>query len=201
MSTHPPSDLEKVREQCRALVSRRSLVSAGAAVVPIPGLDMGTDVAILMQLLPVINQKFGLTPEQLNELSPDTEKMLLVSGASMGMGLIGKALTPDRIVKILLNMGAKRVATKSMAKFVPVIGSGISAGVSYYLLRKVGYAHIEECYRLARQLQDQSSPDAADASAVAAVQIDDQPGADDDTHKTDKPQRSLFFRKRTSQDT
>lgn len=120
---------------------------------------MGTDVAILLQLLPVINQKFGLTPELINQLSPDTEKMVLLSGASMGMGLIGKALTPDRIIRLLLNMGAKRIATKSMTKFVPVIGSGISAGISYYLLRKVGNAHIEECYELARQLQANGNTD------------------------------------------
>ena len=72
----------------------------------------------------------------------------------MGMGLIGKTLTPERVIRLLLNMGAKRIATKSMTKFVPVIGSGISAGISYYLLRKVGNAHIEECYQLAHQLQE-----------------------------------------------
>lgn len=144
--------LDAIRADCRALVTRRSLMSAGAAVVPVPGLDMGTDVAILMQLLPQINQKFGLGPEHLAELSPEGEKMLLLSGASMGLGLIGRALTPERVLKLLINMGAKRVATKSMAKFVPLVGSGISAGVSYYLLRKVGYAHIEECYQLASRL-------------------------------------------------
>lgn len=151
-STHR-IDLKTVRTQCRTLVSRRSLVSASAAVIPIPGVDMGTDVALLMQLLPVINKRFGLSPELINQLSPDTEKMVILSGASMGMGLIGKALTPERLMRLLLNMGARRIATKSMTKFVPVIGSGISAGISYYLLRKVGNAHIEECYQLARQLQ------------------------------------------------
>lgn len=159
MPSTQPIDLSVIRTQCRSLVSRRSLVSASAAVIPIPGVDMGTDVAILLQLLPVINQKFGLTPELINQLSPDTEKMVLLSGASMGMGLIGKALTPDRIIRLLLNMGAKRIATKSMTKFVPVIGSGISAGISYYLLRKVGNAHIEECYELARQLQANGNTD------------------------------------------
>lgn len=152
MPNQPAIDLDAVRLQCQSLVSRRSLMSAGAAVVPVPGLDMGTDVAILMQLLPQINEKFGLTPELLNELSPDTEKMLLVSGASMTMGLIGKALTPDRVLKLLLRMGAKRIATKSMAKYIPLVGSGVSAGVSYYLLRKVGYAHIDECYQLATRM-------------------------------------------------
>lgn len=114
---------------------------------------MGTDVAILMQLLPKINREFGLSPEQLNALGSDTEKMLIVSGASMTMGLIGKALTPERVLNALLRMGAKRIATKSVAKFVPVIGSGVSAGISYYLLRKLGHAHIDECYNIAQRIQ------------------------------------------------
>src|SRR5699024_522750 len=116
MPSPPHQNLDTIRAHCRALVSRRSLVSAGAAVVPIPGVDMGTDVAILMQLLPKINREFGLSPEQLNALGSDTEKMLIVSGASMTMGLIGKALTPERVLNALLRMGAKRIATKSVAK-------------------------------------------------------------------------------------
>lgn len=167
-SRHTP-DLNAIRAQCRTLVTRRSLVSASAAVIPIPGVDMGTDVAILMQLLPVINQRFGLTPELINQLSPDTEKMVIVSGASMSMGLIGKALTPDRVIRLLLNMGAKRIATKSMTKFVPIIGSGISAGISYYLLRRVGNAHIEECYQLARQLQARDGTDDKELHRIAML--------------------------------
>ncbi|HEY9281199.1 MAG TPA: hypothetical protein VIP51_14085 [Eoetvoesiella sp.] len=146
------TNLDKIRLQCRKLVSRRSLISAGAAVVPIPGVDIGTDVAILMKLLPAINEKFGLTPAQIDELSPDLQKIVIVGGASMGMGLIGKALTSDRIIALLVRFGAKRIATKSVLKYVPFIGSAISATVSYYLLRKVGNAHINECYSVARKI-------------------------------------------------
>ncbi|HUG57340.1 MAG TPA: hypothetical protein VL002_03800 [Candidimonas sp.] len=146
-------DLDKVRMQCKKLVSRRALMSAGAAVIPIPGLDIGTDVAILMKLIPTINEKFQLTPSQIQELSPELRKIIVVGGASMGMGLIGKALTSDRIIGLLMRLGAKRIATKSIAKYVPFIGSAISATISYYLLRKVGNAHINECYALARTIE------------------------------------------------
>lgn len=146
-------DLDKVREQCRKLVSRRALVSASAAVVPIPGLDIGTDVAILMKLLPAINEKFGLTTDQIEELSPDLQKIVIVGGATMGLGLIGKALTTDRIIALLVRFGAKRIATKSIIKYVPFVGSAISATVSYYLLQRVGNAHINECHALAKEIE------------------------------------------------
>jgi uncharacterized protein (DUF697 family) len=121
-------------------------------VVPIPGVDLGADVAILMKLLPAINDKFGLTPSQIEALSPNLQKIVVVGGASMGLGLIGKALSPDRILSLLLRAGAKRIATKSVVKYVPFIGSAISASISYYLLRRVANKHIDECYEVAGKI-------------------------------------------------
>lgn len=40
------ADLDKTRKACQGMVSRRALLSASAAVVPIPGVDISTDVAI-----------------------------------------------------------------------------------------------------------------------------------------------------------
>jgi uncharacterized protein (DUF697 family) len=152
MRSTAKTDLDRTRAQCRKLVTRRALVSAAAAVVPIPGIDLGTDVAILMKLLPTINEKFGLMPSQIEALSPNLQKIVVVGGASMGLGLIGKALSPDRILSLLLRAGAKRIATKSFVKYVPFIGSAISASISYYLLRRVANKHIDECYEAASKI-------------------------------------------------
>ena len=57
--------------RCRRLVSQRALLAAGVATVPIPGLDWVTDVGILIKLLPRINEAFGLSPEQVERLSPE----------------------------------------------------------------------------------------------------------------------------------
>ncbi|NYT65093.1 hypothetical protein H0A58_03820 [Alcaligenaceae bacterium] len=142
-------ELDKIRAQCQSLVTRRSLMSAGAAVVPIPGVDLGTDVAILMKLIPTINEKFGLSPEQIEQLSPDVKKMVVVGGASMSLGLIGKTLTTQRVIGMLQRFGTKRLATKALSKYIPFAGSAVAAGISYYILRKVGRSHIDECYAIA----------------------------------------------------
>ena len=60
------AELDQARQRCQKLVSRRALVSAAAAVVPIPGVDVSTDVAILLQLIPAINEEFGLSPSKIN---------------------------------------------------------------------------------------------------------------------------------------
>jgi hypothetical protein len=66
-----PREIEAVVRHCRRLVTRRALFAAGVSMVPIPGVDWVTDVAVLMKLIPEINHAFGLTPEQVERLAPD----------------------------------------------------------------------------------------------------------------------------------
>lgn len=152
MSPMTLDKLDDIRRDCRKLVSQRALLSAAAAVVPIPGVDVGTDVAILMKIIPQINARFGLTAQDVDNLSPEMKKLVIVGGASMGVGLVGRVLTTDRVLNILVRMGAKKLAGKYGAKYVPLIGSAISSTISFVVLRKVGNQHIEECYEAARRL-------------------------------------------------
>ncbi len=144
--------LDEIRKECRKLVSNRALLSAAAAVVPIPGVDFGTDVAILMRLIPQINARFGLGPTEVDGMSPELQKLVIVGGTSMGLGLAGRVLTTDRVVNVLLKLGAKKLTGKYGAKYIPLVGTAISSTISYVVLRKVGHAHIDECYELARRL-------------------------------------------------
>src|SRR5690606_29027587 len=152
MCTMTLQALGKTRAECRQLISRRAPLSAAAAVVPVPGVDVGTDVAILTKVIPIINARFGLTASDVDALSPELKKLVVVGGTSMGLGLVGRVLSTDRIINILVRLGAKKLAGKYGAKYVPLIGSAISASISFVVLRKVGNQHIEECYEIARRL-------------------------------------------------
>ncbi|AQS50847.1 hypothetical protein PAEH1_03400 [Paenalcaligenes hominis] len=146
------AELDQARLRCQKLVSRRALVSAAAAVVPIPGVDVSTDVAILLQLIPAINEEFGLSPSQINALSPELQKIVIVGGANFGVGLLGKIITPQLVIQVLQRIGVKKLAGKYATKYIPVVGSVIASTVSYAVLRKVGNQHINECYAMAKQL-------------------------------------------------
>lgn len=150
-------DLEQVRKQCRKMVSRQALLSAGAAVIPIPGVDVSTDVAILLQLIPRINEKFDLTATQIDQLSPELKKIVMVGSANFGVGLLGKVITPQRVMQLLQKIGMKKLAGKYTTKYIPLVGSIIASSISYVVLRKVGNQHIEECFEIAKQLHLHSS--------------------------------------------
>ena len=71
-------ELDRVRAECRKLVTKRSLMAAGAAVVPIPGADIVADISLLTTMLPEISKRFELNHEQVGKLEPHLAKRCLL---------------------------------------------------------------------------------------------------------------------------
>jgi uncharacterized protein (DUF697 family) len=142
--------LDRIRDECRAMVTRRASMSAGAAVVPIPGLDIGTDVAILIALLPRINEKFGLAPHQIDQLDVETKRVVMMFVSAVGSNLIGRLVTRDLVMKLLMKMGV-RLTTQGVVKYVPLIGQAISASLSFGAMKLLGNRHVDDCYEVARR--------------------------------------------------
>ena len=144
-------ELDAIRASCRALVNSRSGASALVAALPIPGPDVAADVGILLEMIPAINRRFGLAPEQIAELSPAIQGVVLASISRVSSTLVGKALTKELLVVVLKRIGV-RIAAKSAARIVPLLGSALSAGISFAAMRMVGNRHVDECYAVARLL-------------------------------------------------
>ncbi len=142
--------LDTIRDQCRALVTRRAALSAGAAVVPLPVFDVGADVAILVKLLPAINERFGLTPAQIDALDAETKRVVMMFISGVGSSLIGKLISRELVVKVLMKLGA-RVTTKGIVKFVPLLGQAISASISFGAMKLLGNQHIDDCHAVAKR--------------------------------------------------
>lgn len=146
-----PEQLSDVVVRCRKLVRRRAMVAAGVAMVPVPGLDWVTDVGILLKLIPEINQAFGLTPQQVEQLAPDRRLVVyktLTAGSSL---LVGKLITRELVMAVLKSVGV-RLTTQQVSKFVPVAGQAVSAALTYSALKFVCDQHIQQCVTVSQQL-------------------------------------------------
>jgi hypothetical protein len=115
--------------------------------VPLPGLDIAADVALLTQLIPAINREFGLTPEQIDELNPTMKVLVYKAVVAFGGAMVGRLITRELVMQALVKVGM-RVTTKTAARLVPVAGQAVSAGLSYRAMRFVGSAHIRDCRRV-----------------------------------------------------
>lgn len=150
--------LERVRKNCRKIVTKRALTAGVASAVPGAVVGVGADAVMLYELLPKINKKFGLDPEQIDELDEQVKQQVLVLATSIGSQVIGRNITKELVLLILKTVGVRATA-KSAASMVPFIGSAVGAVLGFGMMKYVGNQHIEECYEVVKQLLDGQESD------------------------------------------
>ena len=144
---HP--ELMAAVRRSRKTLNRRALVGAAASAVPIPGLDWAVDAALLSRLIPEINAEFGLTPDQLDRLTPHKRERVQKATAMVGSVLIGKFITRDLVIKAAQTIGV-RLTAKQAAKYVPLAGQAVAALVGYAAIRYLGEEHLKDCVQVAK---------------------------------------------------
>ena len=154
------AEIDTVRERCRDMVRKRALVSAGVAAVPLPGVDVLSDLSTFTLLVEEVNKEFGLSQKQIERLHPRLRVLAYQAAASVGGMLVGKLVT-KRLVLVLFKRAGVKIAAKTVAKVVPIAGQVASAAIGFALFRKMGYQHVEACAKVARELQKLQVIDAA----------------------------------------
>ena len=144
------TELEKVRASCKRMVRRRAATSGGMTLIPIPGVDIAGDVGILLQLIPAINQKFGLTPEQIEELDTRHQVLIYAMAKKVGTDLVGRAITKRLAVAALKKVGG-RMAAKQVLKYIPFAGQAAAAALSVAAMMYLGNSHVDACFDVARE--------------------------------------------------
>ena len=143
--------IEAVARQCRRLVTKRALVGAGVALIPVPGVDWVTDMGILLKLIPDINRAFGLTEAQIERLAPDRRVAVYKAISAGGSLLIGRIVTRELVMAMVRLVGG-RLTAQQAAKLVPIAGQAISAALTFSALKYVCEQHIRQCMAVSRLL-------------------------------------------------
>lgn len=144
--------LQAAVQRSRQLLHRRALVAAAASAMPIPGLDWAVDAALLSRLLPQINTEFGLSAQQIDQLDPQKREQVQKAVSLVGSVLIGKLVTRELVLRATQSVGV-RLTTKQVAKYVPLAGQAVAAGIGYATLRFLGEQHLRDCVRVVQEAQ------------------------------------------------
>jgi uncharacterized protein (DUF697 family) len=149
MAAGHPALLERVRA-CRRLLNRRAMIGAAASAVPLPGLDFAVDAALLVNVLPEINARFGLTPDQLERLPAHQRHQVQRAVSVVGSAVIGRLVTRDLVLQLARTIGV-RLSAKRAARYVPIAGQAVAAVMGYAALRYLGEEHIKDCVRVVQE--------------------------------------------------
>jgi uncharacterized protein (DUF697 family) len=143
--------LAAVSERCRRLVRKRAMMAAGVSAVPLPGLDIVSDMSLFTGLVNEVNAAFGLTEAQVSRMQPKYRLMIYEAAVGVGGMMVGRLLTRELLMMLFKKAGVK-IASKTAAKLVPVAGSVVSAAIGFAVFRKLGNQHVEACARVAATL-------------------------------------------------
>lgn len=148
----PDLDLDQVKRECEELVKSQAKISAGAAVLPIPLVDLVIDANLLTKLLPQITQRFGLMTEtpavDLNK--QDHESWMQYKDRAIQFASL--AFSRGIAKKTIQGFGG-RIIAQQVTKIVPFGGQIVSATMGYMIFKKIADDHINECYKTAKQIQ------------------------------------------------
>ena len=136
------SQINAKEKEARQLVKKKSLYSSVAAILPIPFLDIGTDMKLMRDMSSNVEEIFGLEHEEVNSTVDDQKERLLVMGTSFISEFIG-----NRMVRF---MGRRVVKGGLILRLIPFFGKLISGVISYYMMKRLGNVHVNRCVRIAK---------------------------------------------------
>jgi hypothetical protein len=150
----PRNDAEIVaaRARSRARLTRTAALASAASAIPVPGLDIAVDAGALIKLIPEINLEFGLTPEQIEALSPNKRVIIYKAITAVGGAMVGKLITRELVIEALKAVGV-RLTVKQATKFLPIAGQALSVAIGFAAMQYVGRMHIRECERVVRMVR------------------------------------------------
>jgi hypothetical protein len=144
-------DIDLIRKKCRRLAMRRAAISAGVSALPIPGLDIATDLTFLARVINDINVEFGLSPDQIQRLQPRMRLIAYETMVGMGGLLVGRIVTREVVARLLARSGLKMLVQHA-AKIVPVAGQIASVSIGFVTFRAVANQHIDACAVVAAEM-------------------------------------------------
>jgi ribosomal protein S12 len=112
------------------------------------GADIASDLGMLLELLPAIKRKFGLSPEQIDEQDAKHKALIYAMIKKASADLVGKVITKQLVLAILKIVGV-RMAAKQVLKYIPIAGQAADA-LSVVAMVYVENSHIVECYQIAK---------------------------------------------------
>lgn len=134
-------EIERLETEAHDLVKTKARYSAIAAALPIPFLDVGTDMKLINEITDEIEEIFNIDHDEVSKHTDDMKTKAAVMVTSMG----GEYLARKSIGFTVNRISKKQRSSSGRFGVVPIMTQGASALISYFLMKKLGTDHIEKC--------------------------------------------------------
>jgi GTP-binding protein EngB required for normal cell division len=137
---HVASYLQQKKEQAVRYVDKSSQYAAINGLNPILGVDAAIDAAIIYNMYGNIRRVFAINEKMVvDSILTTTTKNFLLKGMS------------KKGVTIILKTVAKKMVSKSMFKYIPLMGQATAAYVGHKVVQEAGQEYLLACYKAAQE--------------------------------------------------
>ncbi|BBH22275.1 hypothetical protein Back11_36200 [Paenibacillus baekrokdamisoli] len=137
--------LEAKKAACEKSVYKYAGLAAANGLNPVPGVNIGVDISIMLKQFNDIRKSYGLSDEKVNKLIPS----LLPIGKR-----VLEYSTKEGIM-ILLKRYAGREASIQIGRYVPFVGQAIAAAAGFGMTLAAGKSYLNDCHQLAEQILEE----------------------------------------------
>lgn len=107
---------------------------------------------MLTQLIPEISERFGLIEDRQSAINLESREVHWSAVKDRTVDFAGLMATRVSSKKTIQGFGG-RIAAKQVTKFIPLGGQLVAATMGYTIFKKIANDHINECYKLAKGIQ------------------------------------------------
>ncbi|XP_015272147.1 PREDICTED: interferon-inducible GTPase 5-like [Gekko japonicus] len=133
--------LEEKRAAMEAVIWKKAVVSCGVGAIPIPGLSLIFDIALLVSTMKEFCRNFGLDEESLCNLAKRVGKPVGVLKSAIKKTPMANQINPEFVKSLTTKslLCGSAMVLEEVADFVPVLGSLVggvnSFATTYYMLQ------------------------------------------------------------------
>jgi uncharacterized protein (DUF697 family) len=140
--------LEAKKAACEKSVYKYAGLAAANGLNPVPGVNIGVDISLMLKLFSQIRRSYGLSDEKVNKLLPNL----------LPLGKRVLDFSTKKGIMLLLKKSAGRRASVQASRFIPIIGQAIAAAAGFGMTLAAGKSYLNDCHELAGSiLEDELS--------------------------------------------
>jgi predicted GTPase len=145
--------LQQKRVIADKIVSRYAALAAANGLNPIPGLDIGVDITLMIKMSKEVQSIYGLDADQQAYNMQLLDKKSAKFIANKVMQYTTRYGGKEAIMLLLKRLSAT-VATKTASKWIPFVGQVIAAGIGFKMTSWIGNDMINDAEEIARETFD-----------------------------------------------
>jgi predicted GTPase len=142
---------QEKRKVAEHLIGVYAGLSAANALNPIPGLDVSVDLGLLHKMSRALLHMYGLTETQSSYTLKFLDKNSSSARALKQLATrIASQYATEQAIAMLLKSFGKSAAAREISKWVPFVGTLVSAGIGFRLTYRFGEQLVGDCESAAR---------------------------------------------------